>query len=242
MTARSSYDDISVDQINNDKNEQIKNGNLESMFLLDEFKKQEMLAQDNPQLYESINQKNNSKIFKDSLDVTNSVMKHPLNNQQASLVVDEDEAWKNEMIIYEKYLKEDLETYGKHLNEIDNSRNHNMHSINDSKAFSTKSSINSAEIKDKRMNSFNKNLPSVCNEESKEKIEKLKTSIDHLRREFHTDVQKMDAKYSTESNRSNQDLNKMNEIKRKICARKIQRWYRRHHLRIKAGEAALKRY
>ena len=198
------------------KNEQKQNGNFESMFLLDEFKKDGAKPP-----------RNNSTIFKDSLDVSNSVVKPPhmtninSNNNQASLIIDEDEAWKNEMMIYEKYLKDDLETYGKQLNEFDN--------VNASKAFSTKSSIQS-----NHQNS-NKN---ICNEESKEKIEKLKTSVDHLRREFHTDMHKIDAKFSVD-NKNNSIV--LNEIKRKISARKIQRWYRRHHLRIKAGEAALKR-
>jgi hypothetical protein len=199
------------------RNEQKQNGNYESMFLLDEFKKEGAKP---PR--DSINPKNNSTIFKDSLDVSNSIVKPHLvnNNNQASLIIDEDQAWKNEMMIYEKYLKDDLETYGKQLNEFDN--------VNASKAFSSKSSIQS---------NLNKN---ICNEESKEKIEKLKISVDHLRREFQTDVHKMDAKFSAD-NKNNNNIIVLNDIKRKISARKIQRWYRRHHLRIKAGEAALKR-
>jgi hypothetical protein len=200
------------------RNEQKQSGNFESMFLLDEFKKEGTKP---PR--DSINPKNNSSIIKDSLDVSNSIVKPHLvnnNNNQESLIIDEDQAWKNEMMNYEKYLKDDLETYGKQLNEFDN--------VNASKAFSTKSSIQS---------NLNKN---ICNEESKEKIEKLKISVDHLRREFQTDVHKMDAKFSAD-NKNNNNIIVLNDIKRKISARKIQRWYRRHHLRIKAGEAALKR-
>ena len=60
----------------------------------------------------------------------------------------------------------------------------------------------------------------------------LKSSVDTLRRDLESDLQANDAKLR---------LNCLNELKRKISARFIQRWYRRHCLRRKSGEAALKR-
>ena len=198
------------------------------MFLLNEFKKPT----------EAVNNKN-STIYKDSLEVSNSIIKPNSNIITTGNKIDEEEAWKNEMMIYEKYLKDDLDTYGKQLQEYDTSNSVSL------KRFSNKSSIQESQnlnsdhsAKDKRMNNFNKNLTHISNDDSKEKIEKLKTSVDHLRKEFHTDIQKIDARYSVDKKNNDSVLH---EIKRKVAARKIQRWFRRHNLRIKAGEAALKR-
>ena len=151
-----------------------------------------------------------------------------------------DEEWKNEMLIYEKYLKEDFE-------DVQNS---NSVSVKDSFKLkdlppktennSVRQSQNVAKAdKNSSRNSRNglinhlsasKNTES---NESKEKIAKLQSSVDNLRKNFHSEHILNDELYKT---------NRLEAIKRSIATRKIQKWYRRHNLRRKAGEAALKRY
>jgi hypothetical protein len=170
-----------------------------------------------------------STAYKDSLD-------EPLTTSNTN--ESNDEAWKNEMFIYEKYLKEDYERFEtNYLNDFEQVGQN----TNDTQ-FPAGSGIGSSVIKrvPNKMKVFHENIQNGDKDgqksglsESKQKIEKLQSSVDTLRRDLHNDIVTNDTKFQTGI---------LNDLKRKLAARKIQDWYRRHYLRKKTGEAALKRF
>jgi hypothetical protein len=218
LTSRSSFED-NPNPLNN-HNFNPNNNNLTgnkpvreigfSMFLMEESKA-------------SSKQERFSTVYKDSLDHGNS------NNDASS-----DEVWKNEMLIYEKYLKDDYQKFEtNYLNDFEPAKS----TTND--VLTAKINDNGATKKvSNKMKAFHENLTAIQNDkpvsnDSRHNIEKLKSSVDTLRRDLHNDIQTNDAKLQT---------NILNDLKRKLAARKIQKWYRRHCLRKKSGEAALKRH
>lgn len=119
--------------------------------------------------------------YKDSLDINNSITSQ------------------EEMLIYEKYLKEDLKNF-------------------------EQSNVNTKASRNTLINSLVSN---------NSKIEQLKSSVDNLRRGLYDELKSSDDSLAK--------IEKLKEIRKKIATRKIQRWYRRHSLRRKTAEAALKR-